>query len=187
MEHMVDERTLARRDATAHARVLGDAELLYFMKYVRRRLGVAAAEDVPAYISALAALELETARRGIRLRGVREPLAPHAWRRRLEAAIAAADVESVEEMLPYLDDRGHWRAYRFATGLGDPADQARLLEKIRWYVDVRVHGRAAAEERHKKVLRALRKADDHRKAERLRGLLAYTFKHHLGLPDGESG
>jgi hypothetical protein len=179
MEH--EARTPTREVATLPARHLEDGDLLHFLRHVRRRIATAPADRLDAYVSALATLELEAIRRGIRLRGAKEPLAPLVARKKLERAIGQGDTHAVDELLPDLDGPGYWRAYRFALALPEPVDQARLLEKIRWHLDVRVHGLEIAGQRRRKVTRALQNVDARGRVQRLRGLLDYTFRRHFGL------
>lgn len=173
-----------RGDATVHARTLADGELVYFLKYVRRRLTGAPAEHETAYASALATLELEAARRGIQLRGVREPLPPTIAARHLERAIAAGDLNAVRRMLRWQNAEGFWRAYRYALSLAEPAARAWLLERILWAVDVRLYGVPTARRRRRKAVRSLRRLSAERKVQRLKGVLSFMFSQHFGLREG---
>ena len=170
-------------DATLHARGIGDGDLIAFLKHARRRLARAGAEAAPGWASALATLELEAARRGLRLQGVREripiPIAHH----RLELAIEEGDPVGVGRLLRYLDGRGHWRAYRYALSLSSAEDTAYLLERIHWHMNVRLFGVPVARLRRRRASQSLRRLDSPRRAARLRRVLAFMFQKYYGLSE----
>lgn len=174
-------------DATLHARVLDDADLLHFLKLARRRLACATALLAPVYASALATLELEAARRGIMLRGVRERVPAANAKRHLDRAIAYDDAAAVIRLLRWLDGRGLWRAYRYALEHPDGETSARLLERLHWHLNVRLFGVDIARTRRRRATRALRRLDAARRAERLRGALGYMFRKYYGLKEGKKG
>lgn len=174
-------------DATAHARRLGDGDLVHFLKHTRRRLAGARGDRVQAYVGALAVLELEAARRGIEIRGVRERIPAPVARKQLEEAIAENDVIGVRLLLRWLDGSGLWRAYRYAIRHPDPAVRASLLERVHWHLNVRVFGVDVARRKRRRAVQALRRLNAHRRAERLRTALAFIFKKYYGLREGSRG
>jgi len=168
-------------DATSHVRSLGDGDLVHFLRHTRRRLACARGEHAEAYASALAALELEAARRGIEIRGVRERVPIPVARRRLEQAVLYDDPEAVRALLRWLDGPGLWRAYRYALVLPDPEERARILERVHWHLNVRLFGLAEGKRRRRRAANALRNLDASRRAERLRTALAFMFRKYFGL------
>lgn len=176
-----------RGDATSHVRFLGDGDLVHFLRHTRRMLVRARGDHVDAYAAALAALELEAARRGIEMRGVRERVPVPVARRRLERAVDYDDAASVRVLLRWLDGPGLWRAYRYALRVPDAEERARILERVHWHLNVRLFGIEAARRRRRRAAKALRNLEAHRKAERLRTALAFMFRKYYGLREGSRG
>ncbi|HEX7120580.1 MAG TPA: hypothetical protein VF212_17440 [Longimicrobiales bacterium] len=178
---------LERGDATAHVRSLGDGDLVHFLWHTRRRMAGARGDQAEAYASALAALELEAARRGIEMRGVRERVPAPVARRRLDDAVADDDPAGVRILLRWLDGPGLWRAYRYALSHPDREERVRILERVHWHLNVRLFGVDVARRRRRRAAQALRRLDAHRKAERLRTALAFMFRKYYGLREGSRG
>ncbi|HEX6939650.1 MAG TPA: hypothetical protein VF158_09575 [Longimicrobiales bacterium] len=174
-------------DATAHVRSLGDGDLVHFLRHTRRRIAGARGAQAEAYAAALAALELEAARRGIEMRGVRERVPAPVARRRLDRAIAGDDPAGVRTLLRWLDGPGLWRAYRYAVAHPDAVERARILGRVHWHLNVRLFGMDIARQRRRRAARALRRLDARRKAERLRTALAFMFRKYCGLREGSRG
>ncbi len=176
-----------RGDATTHARILRDGDLLHFLRHTRRRLACARAGQAEPWAAALAVLELEAARRGIELRGVRERVPAPVARRQLDRAVAGDDAIGVKLLLRWLDGPGLWRAYRYAIEHPDERERVRLLERVHWHVNVRLFGVDVARRKRRRAAQALQRLDDRRKADRLRTALAFMFKKYYGLREGSRG
>jgi len=176
-----------RGDATSHVRFLGDGDLVHFLRHTRRRLARAQRDHVDAYASALAALELEAARRGIEMRGVSERVPAPVARKQLDRAIAIDDPAGVRILLRWLDGPGLFRAYRYALRVPDAEERARILERVHWHLNVRLFGVQVARRRRRRAAKALRNLEAPRRAERLRTALAYMFRKYYGLREGSRG
>jgi len=174
-------------DATSHVRTLGDGDLVHFMRHTRRRLAGARGDQVAAYAAALAVLELEAARRGIEIRGVRERVPAPVAERRLDQAVHDDDTAGVRVLLRWLDGPGLWRAYRYALLVPDAEERARILERVHWHLNVRLFGVQEGRRRRRRAAQALRKLEAPRKADRLRTALAFMFRKYYGLREGSRG
>lgn len=176
-----------RGDATAPARRLGDGDLVHFLKHTRRRMACSRGERAHEYAAALAVLELEAARRGIVIRGVRERIPSQVAHHHLDRVLEEDDPVGVRLLLRWLDGPGLWRAYRYALQQPDPETRARILERVHWHLNMRVFGVDVARRKRRRAIQALRRLPPARKAERLRTALAFMFKKYYGLREGSRG